>query len=571
VSTARQSLRALIVEDSDDDAMLLVHELRRGHFAPQYHRVETKSALRQALQESWDIVFSDFSMPTMSGLDALQIVRELDQDIPFVFVSGTIGEGVAVEAMRNGAQDYIMKSSMMRLGPVVMRELDEARSRRLRHQAERKLYYLAHFDELTGLPNRAELMLELTAAISAASVSGHRVAMVFLDIDKFKTFNDSLGYEAGNLLLIEAANRLRNCLGNPVVIARLAADEFAILLNDVSSRQEVTEKARQIEKAFSEPFQVCGCTLYVGASVGLSLYPDDADSGEGLLRNADIATYRVKREGGNNYRFYSPDMAVNLDERLALDHAMRQALEKQEFLLHYQPQVYLTSGRLSGVEVLIRWNRGQQGVVPPRQFIPLAEDTGFIQELGAWIIREACAQARRWLDAGHEPMQMVINLSARQFFQRDLANIVSSALRKFALPPDMLELEITETAMIQDPNRALESLQTLQELGVKVSLDDFGTGYSSLSHLTTFKVDSLKVDRSFMMGIPNDLDAMTITAAVIVMASRLGIKVVAEGVETSEQREFLVSEGCQLAQGYLMGRPMTAEQFDVWLSACKTP
>ncbi len=370
-----KSLRVLLVEDSEDDVLLLLNELKKASFTPSWRRVDTKGGLQDALRSEWDIIFCDYSMPTMNGIQALMIVRQNNPDIPFIFVSGTIGEEQAVEAMRTGAQDYIMKGNLRRLIPAVQRELSEASERRMRRQAEGKLHFLAHYDELTGLPNRNQFLLHLDNGLEHAKSSGQLIAVAHVDLDQFKTTNDSLGYEAGNLLLKKTAERLKKCIDSSCIIARIAADEFTILLPDMKTRDAISVVMGDIQKAMAEPFDIHGCMLYIGASIGLSLYPDDADSVNGLMRNADIATCRVKNEGGKHFRFYAADMAVRLDERLDLDYAMRQALPRQEFVLHYQPQVDIETGLISALEVLVRWDREHKTMVPPYEFIPLAEET----------------------------------------------------------------------------------------------------------------------------------------------------------------------------------------------------
>lgn len=564
MATDSKSIRALLIEDSKDDVLLLINELKRGNLQPSYSCVDTHGALHEALQNEWDIVFCDYSMPTLNGMQALAIVRQHSRDVPFIFVSGTIGEEQAVDAMRIGAQDYIMKGNLKRLVPAVRRELEDASDRKMRRQAEGRLHFLAHYDELTGLPNRNQFLLELNSAIKDATDSGQLIAVAYLDLDHFKTTNNSLGYDAGNLLLQMAAERLKDCVDSSCIIARLGADEFTILLRDAGSREEVSQVMSEIQQAMAEPFDIHGCILYIGVSIGLALCPEDAIHANTIMRNADIAKCRVKREGGKHFRFYTADMAVRLDERLELDHAMRQALPRQEFLLHYQPQVETATGLISAVEVLVRWNRDHKTMIAPCQFIPLAEETGFILPLGEWILRQACIQAQQWHSLGF-PLRIAVNVSARQFYQDDLIPMVKAVLDEYSLKPDFLEVEITESAIIQDAKRALNSLDQLQDLGVKVALDDFGTGYSSLTHLKDFKVDTLKIDRSFVMGIPFDKDAMAITAAVIAMAAKLGIRVVAEGVETREQYEFLKAEGCEFVQGYFLGRPVSAAQTSLLL------
>lgn len=553
-------INALIIEDSEDDALLLLNTLKRANFIPAFHRVDTPEQLGKSLEKEWDIIFCDYSMPRMTGTQALKIVRAVNHEVPFIFVSGTIGEDVAVEAMRNGAQDYIVKGSLARLPPAVERELKESANKKKHSEMKRRLHFLSHRDGLTGLPNRTELVTTVSSAVTQVEGQNQMLALILINVDRFKTVNEVLGYEAGNLLLKAIAERLDNLVLAPHMLARLTADEFSILLRGIETKDGVAGQVEAIRKAFEAPFLVHDWNLYFTASIGISIFPEDAGCTEEMLRNADLAIHRVKREGGNYSRFYSAELAVRLEDRLSLDHAMRQGLSNKEFVLHYQPQVDLNTGLMAGVEALIRWQRGDQSLVAPDRFIPLAEETGFIEMLGAWVLEEACAQARCWIDAGCSPLRMAVNLSARQFYDPKLPNLISSLLQRFRLEPSTLELEITESAIIHDLSRASAMLSALKEIGVKVALDDFGTGYSSLSQLKTFRVDFLKIDRSFIFDIPGNPDSTTISAALIAMVSKLGIKVVAEGVETEEQLKFLRDEGCDYVQGYYLGRPVPASE-----------
>ncbi|GAA0368041.1 hypothetical protein GCM10009092_35390 [Bowmanella denitrificans] len=559
-------ITALVVEDVEDDMLLLLQELRRGGYRLQCERVDTPEALRKQLtSRKWDIVFCDYSMPQMNGRQALDIVRSIDLDVPFIFVSGSIGEDIAVEAMRTGAQDYIMKHNLKRLTPAVCRELDDAKARHERRAAELRLQFLTHYDQLTQLPNRVLFQSKLSESLQLCEAIQAMTAVVCVNLDKFKNINDSLGYDAGDLVLQEVACRLKNVLSPPSVVARFSADEFFILLPNIGSRQAVVKLMENILYSLERPFNLQGCRLYLNASVGMTLSPQDGNDAQTLLRNADIATCRVKDKGGKNYGMYTPDMTVRLEELMELEQAMRRALHNQEFQLYYQPQVSLRDNKLIGVEALIRWHRPAQGMVSPGDFIPLAEETGLIIPLGEWVLRQACIQACRWKQAGHPAFRVAVNISPLQFRQQALAEQVLTLLQEYELEPSWLELEITESVIMQDTAAALTTLNRLKQHQVHVSLDDFGTGYSSLSYLKHFKVDMIKVDQAFVKDVSQDQDDATIISAIIAMAGKLGMKVIAEGVETQHQYDFLREEGCDYIQGYLIGRPMPAEQFDAWL------
>lgn len=561
----KKPLRALIVEDVETDALLLLNAIKRGGYKVQSQVVETKVALLDSLALEWDIIFCDFSMPTMTGLEALKIVRKHDESVPFIFVSATIGEDVAVEAMRNGAQDYIMKDNLKRLLPAIQRELDDFQSRKARKIAEQRLHFLTRHDSLTGLPNRFCLMEELEKAIEDRPDEEALVAIIYLDLDRFKTINDSLGYEAGNQMLKKIAERLLNCVGKRGIAARLAADEFAILLTSMRSVSEVGNFAQTVFYTLQIPFTIYGFQMFYSASVGVAVYPQDAHTPSELLGNADIATYRSKNENAKGYKFYTPDMSVQLEERLNLERSMRLALQNEEYSLHYQPQQELQSGKIVGLEALIRWNHPDKGLISPANFIPLAEETGFIMRIGEWVLREACRQLKSWQQQFTQPLRVAVNISARQFHDEGLPGLIKQVIEEFALDPKCLEIEITESTFIRDIGSAVAMLKKIKKLGVKVALDDFGTGFSSLSYLKSFKTDYLKIDQSFIREVTENKDDMEIVSAIIAMAGKLSLKTIAEGVETEAQYNFLKAQGCDMVQGYFLGRPVPAEQIPALL------
>lgn len=559
----KRSLRSLIIEDSEDDAALLVGVLRRNGFDVSYERVDTMSALVSALDEDWDIIFSDHAMPTMNGMEALAKVREVNKDVPFIFVSATIGEDAAVESMRTGAQDYIMKDNLKRLIPAVRRELHDSQTRKGRREAEQRLHYLAHFDSLTGLPNRFFFIENLKLAIEQKK--SKLIAVLYIDLDRFKTINDSLGYEAGNLLLKEVAKRLRQCVPERGSVARLAADEFALSYTQAERRSQVASFVQRVFDILETPYFIRGCSLYFSSSIGVAVFPDDQLSAEGLLGNADIATYRKKDEGGKGFQFYTPVMSVQLEERLGLERNMRVGFEKKEFSLHYQPQQEVSTGKIVGVEALLRWNSAEFGAVSPATFIPLAEETGFVLPLSTWVLQRACQQVKRWHNRGFSEMRVAVNISARQFHENNLVEMVSEILAEHDLPPSSLEIEITETTIIRDVNKAIDVLNRLQRLGVKVALDDFGTGYSSLSYLNSFKTDYLKIDQSFIRTLSHDHGSQAIVNAIIAMAEKLSIKTIAEGVENQVQYELLRQAGCDIIQGYHIAKPASEDVIEKML------
>ena len=561
METIRQAgipLNSLIIDDSTDDVSLVVRHLERGGYALTYRRVDSAPALISALEErQWDIVFGDYTIPGFSGTQALALIRERGLDMPFIFVSGTIGEDIAVAMMHAGAQDYIMKGNLARLLPAVQRELRDAATRRERKEAQDRISYLAHHDVLTGLANRALFVERLADAVSRARTRQTQVGVAFIDIDRFKNVNDSLGHAAGDQLLKAVADRLQQCMRRDDIVARLSGDEFTVLLADVGSREVAERVARKILKAFAMPLRMRGRDLYVSASIGVALFPQDAGDAESLVSHADIAMYRAKELGRNNFQFYTLDMVTNVSEKLSVENALRFAIERDELLLHYQPIVDFNSGAAVGAEALIRWQRPEQGLIEPARFIGIAEESALILSIGRWVLQTACAQASAWTDGE----RISINLSPRQFRDRKLADSILEILHELALPPERLELEITESVLMQDLDTTRAILNKLRANGVSLALDDFGTGYSSLSYLKRFPVDRLKIDRSFIKDIVADADAAAIVHAIIAMAHRLKINVVAEGVETEAQYTLLRAAECDFAQGFYLGKPLPVAAF----------
>lgn len=558
-TVVKRPLRSLVVEDQEDDAMLLLNLLRRNGFNVMHERVDTIPALEDALLRQWDIVFSDHSMPSMNGMQALRLVRKLNPDVPFIFVSGTIGEDVAVEAMRTGAQDYIMKDNLARLVPAVRRELHDALVRKERRKAEQRLQFLARYDQLTGLPNRFHFLEYLAGAMNRNTDSAKLLGVIYIDLDRFKTINDSLGYEAGNLLLQEVGKRLKKCMDETGLVARMATDEFALVGEDFSNRGQIQAWVQKTVQCLDEPYLIRNCSMYFSASIGVAVYPEDATEAAELLGKADIATYRTKADGGRGYQFFEPTMAVHLEERLALERNMRLGMERGEFYLQYQPQMELTSGRIVGMEALIRWNSAERGLISPASFIPLAEETGFILPLSEWVMNQVCRQIQSWRAAKLPPIRVAVNVSARQFHDESLPGLIAQLLADYGILPDYLELEITESTIIRDSTKAIKILEEIKSLGIKVALDDFGTGYSSLAYLKTFKTDYLKIDQSFIRELTEDKGSQAIVSAITAMAEKLSLKTIAEGVETQAQFDLLKQQGCDMVQGYFIGRPTNAE------------
>ncbi|WP_271751326.1 putative bifunctional diguanylate cyclase/phosphodiesterase [Cohnella sp. JJ-181] len=429
-----------------------------------------------------------------------------------------------------------------------------------RKQAEWQMNYMAHHDELTGLPNRRLFEQQLVKAIAEQQQDGQSAAVLFLDIDRFKLVNDSQGHDVGDLLLRSVADRLSDAVKNAGIVARLGGDEFSVLLTGGIAREEAQAIAARINRELDIPFSLRGKDVHITASIGIALFPEDGDSLISLMKNADTAMYSAKDNGKNTFNFYDLSMNDSLFERVQLENELRKALDRGEFFLVYQPQVELATGKVVGVEALIRWQHSSKGLVSPAEFIPLAEETGMIVPIGEWALRTACVLARRWSHTKVGPLRMSVNLSSRQFLSPDFAESVERVVRETGMPPELLDLEITES-MTMDVNRSIETLNQLKTLGVSISIDDFGTGYSSLSYLKSFPVDRLKIDQSFVRQMQSDTNDRSIVATIISLAHNLNLHVVAEGVETASQSEFLAQQGCDEMQGYYISKPLKA--FDV--------
>lgn len=443
-------------------------------------------------------------------------------------------------------------------------------------QAEQRLELLANFDTLTGLPNRALFRDRLTQAMHRAARNERLVALMFMDLDRFKNVNDSLGHEAGDHLLIEVAERLRGVLRDSdtlvrgqqmenATVSRLGGDEFTVILEDMRHVDHAAAIAQKILNTFDTPFHLEGCDLYMTASVGIAIYPFDDENIDEIIKHADSAMYHAKQMGRNNFQFYGEHLNAQAHERLVLETALRQALEHNEFVLHYQAKQDLQNNQITGAEALVRWQHPQRGLIPPLEFIPLLEENGLIVPVGEWVIRAACTQAVRWQAMGFPSMVVAVNLSPRQFRQKDFVGRVKKILDETGLAPHYLELEITEGLLMDNSEINFAILSDLKNLGVSIAIDDFGTGYSSLSYLKRFPINVLKIDRAFVNDISANPDDAAIVNAVIALGKSMHMSIVAEGVETQVQLNYLREMGCHVAQGFLISKPLAVEAFETWL------
>ena len=679
-------LRILLIEDSLEDTELTVRELKRGGLEFDWRRVDTELALARACSEfEPTMVLSDYAMPGFDGLSALRLVRELRSEVPFIFVSGTIGEETAIQSLRSGANDYILKSNLSRLPTAVKRALRDAaegaqrleteEALRLRDRAveasvnpvlivsatdpampivyvnhafeqvtgysrdemlgqncrllqgtdrnqpelekirraiaeqkdgrallrnyrkdgslfwnmlyvtpvrdprsnqvthfvgvqhditeikryQEELEHQANHDALTGLANRNLLRDRLEQGLRVAHRYGRACTVAFIDLDNFKLINDSLGHDIGDQVLKIVGERLAACIREGDTVARLGGDEFVLLVTEHGRDSGRLRVAQRVIVAISQPFAIEQREFKVTCSIGIASFPQDGTDADTLLRNADTAMYRAKDLGRNTFQLYSSEMNANLDERLTLETDLWNALERNEFALYYQPKIDLSTRQIVGLEALLRWHHPTKGTILPERFIPIAEESSLIVEIGNWAIREACSQNRDWQNAGCREMPIAVNVSGRQL-HNGLAAVVRAALVSADLSPHCLEIELTESAVMSNTEAAIEALSLLREMGVRISLDDFGTGYSSLSYLKRLPVTGLKIDQSFVRDLASDPDDAAIVRAIIVVAQELTLDVTAEGVETAEQVEFLENHGCGRAQGYYFARPLPADE-----------
>jgi diguanylate cyclase (GGDEF)-like protein/PAS domain S-box-containing protein len=528
---------------------------------PQGIVVDANATLGHLLGESVEKLIGQ-PLASLGLFDATIFLEDLRRDMNTLDASMESPPHFLVTEYRCGATSIwlelsyrVAKVEHVCYGVLVGRDFTEHKV------AQDRIKFLVHHDVLTGLPNVLLVQDRLQQAISLADRNHEKLALMVVDLDRFKTVNDTLGHRVGDQVLIAAANRLRECLQDTDTLCRQGGDEFLILLPNLDDPDARVIFLSKLMLGFLTPFRVDEKELTMTVSVGVSMYPDDGADFDTMLKKADMAMYRAKHDGGNTYRFFNQEMNEEAQERLVMHVGLRQALEKGEFVLHYQPQIELAGGRLVGVEALIRWNHPELGLVPPARFIPAAEENGLIVPMGAWVLHEACRQAVQFQNAGLSGLIVAVNLSALQFKRGDIAQSVRLALEESGLAPELLELELTESILIGDTERVLSTVMGLKEMGVKLSIDDFGTGYSSLAYLKRFKVDKLKIDQSFIRDLAQDVEDEAIVRAVIQMAHSLGLQTVAEGVETKEVLDRLRLYHCDEIQGYFISRPIPATEF----------
>jgi len=677
-----KSLKVLFIEDSEDDVELITAELARGGFDPEPRRVETAEEMQDALQEPWHLIICDYRLPRFSAEDALARLKQSDQDIPFIIVSGAVQAEDTVALLKQGAHDFMDKHATARLLPAVERELREKEIRCRRRQAEERVRILsraveqspvsvvitdpegrieyvnprfeqlsgydsdevigrnldftlpdedsakalselwstvsggrewsgefcsrrrdgqplweqvsvspltdtdgrithhvvikeditvrrgyeeqllrqAHYDPLTGLANRVLMLDRLNIALESADRNDHKCALLVIDLDRFKNVNDSLGHSMGDNLLKESASRLSGCIGGGDTLARLGGDEFVVILPKVASARDAQQAANKIVEQFKHPFTIIGRQYWITASVGIALYPDDAKNPHLMLRNADLAMYKAKELGRNQYHFFTEDINQRLLKRLELEERVRKILERKELTLHYQPIYSLQGGFVTGLEALVRWRQPDGSIWAPNRFVPLAEEIGMIQAIDNWVLKTALRSIAPWLSRSEGRLRLALNISSQQLQMPDFHQYVNEQLTANGVAPQQLELELTERLLIDNSERTQQNIQMLCEMGVRMSIDDFGTGYSSLGYLQNYPFHTLKIDRSFVSNIGLNTHTTRLIDTIITMGHGLGMELVAEGIESEQERQFLSKHGCDQGQGYLFSRPLPLER-----------
>ncbi len=531
-----------------------------------------------------DLILCDVMMPGLDGYGVLRAIRQdaLMASIPFIFLTAKAAKADFRQGMELGADDYITKpfTRAELLGAITSRLKKQATLETLYNselqQAKAEINYLIHHDSLTHLPNQLSLR-EQFKQVQSQDISNEKLVTVLsLDLDRFNQINDNLGQAVADVLLKAVAERIKTCVGSLGIVARLNTTQFAIILafaqQDACSTQykrEVCNLAQTLLNSLSQTFELANQELFITASIGIALYPRDGTEIEQLLNHANTALTQAKQHGGNQYQFYSTAFNIGSSDRLALQSSLRHALERQELLLYYQPQVNLKTGQIVGAEALVRWQHPERGLISPDKFIPIAEETGLIVPIGEWVLKTACQQTKVWQNAGFSHLRIAVNLSSRQFSQIDLRHQLVAILMETGLDPKYIELELTESMLVHNTEVAIRRLNALKSLGVEIAIDDFGTGYSSLSYLQQFPFDILKIDRCFIQNITDNPNKAAITKAIIEMAKTLNLKLMAEGVETEAELSFVCQNHCDGMQGYLFSRPLPSHDFEQLLKKNK--
>ncbi len=552
----KDKTHVLLVEDNATDAYILedlLSNIPGSHFDIT-HVTALSEAQAACESRQPDVILLDLSLPDAHGLSTIKELKTVASESPIVVMTGSQDSDTIDLAVQAGAQDLLHKGEYNSkfLGKTIRYAIE-------RKQSELELKHLAHFDPLTGIANRVLFIDNMTRALSHAKRHNERLSLMFIDLDDFKNINDTLGHEAGDALLVQVADRLNETIRECDTIARLGGDEFAIILEDISTVYNVDVIAKKILQTLTEPFLLQGQEMYVGASIGVAMFPEAGNDTNTLLKHADIAMYRAKKEGKNNYKIFTESLDSNALARIQMERDLQNALANNEFELHYQPLYDVKSGEIHSAEALLRWRHPERTeLIPPVEFISILEETGLITAVGEWVMRTACEQCKQWHKEGMTGFSVAVNVSPRQLQQREPVEWIARALWETGLDGRYLNVELTEDILLDNPDKAKENIKRIREMGVSVSIDDFGTGYSSLSYLMNYEMDVLKIDRSFLNTLETNKATPVILKAIVQMAHGLNLKVVAEGVEREEQLTFLEKQGCDILQGYLFSPPIEA-------------
>ncbi|WP_042458869.1 two-component system response regulator [Neobacillus dielmonensis] len=585
-----EKVNILLVDDRVENLLALEAIIERENYQ-LIKAFSGEEALKYLLKYDFATILLDVQMPGMDGFETAKLIksREKSKNIPIIFITANNMDSQHIfKGYFVGAMDYILKPfdpyilkakvegfvDIYRTNQKLMEQTESLMKKTVElervnqhlNQSQELITYMAYHDGLTGLPNRRMFHDQVNQLIAEGKAKNHNLALLYMDMDHFKYINDSLGHLLGDQLLQEIAKRLKKCSNNEYFTARLGGDEFVMLLPN-TSEQRVVEITGGILSAFQESFHLDAYELHVTTSIGISVFPFDGEDEITLMKNADAALYRSKEQGKNKYQFFHAGMNPNSYKKFTLQNDLRKAVEKKELRLVYQPRIDGKTGAITSVEALLRWNHPRLGMVSPLEFIPLAEETGLILEIGEWVLRTACRQNKAWQDAGMIPIRMAVNFSAKQFLQKELVGVIERILMEVGLSPEWLEIEITETCIMRNVEMVTTVLEEIKRKGIKISLDDFGTGYSSLNYLRKFPLHTLKIDKSFIQDLSNrEKEAAALVAAIVSLAGSLNMTVVAEGVETEEQLTILKQLKCEEMQGYLYSPPVEPEVMEKLLT-----
>ena len=564
------SLNLLLLEDSPADAELMIEVLRESGFDPTFRRVESKDAYLRELDQPPDFILSDYSMPQFTARDALRLMKERGLDLPFIIVSGCMGEEMAVECMKAGAADYLLKDRLGRLGHAVMQALERKQLIEEKRQAEQRLFLETFHDSLTGLPNRALFMDRLERVfLQTRRQPGQMFALLHVNLDGFKMVHSGLGPSPADRLLIEVSQRILRRVRSADTVARMEGDAFTLLIDNLKAIGNATRVADRIQQEFATSFVTEEGEIFLTPCIGIACSHAGYESGEHLLRDATAAMLQAKASGRAGFVIFDKTMHQQAMARLKIEGDLRQALDRKEFRLVYQPIVDLNEGRVTGFESLLRWQHPESGLTSPDAFLSIAMELGLMKSIGEWTLVEACRQLKVWQEQfpRARPLTVSVNFSIAQFAQDHLTPVIQKALERSGIDPSSLKLEITESEMMKNPEAAIKVLDEIKAQKIDTCLDDFGTGYSSLSHLQQLAIRFLKIDQSFVRRLGTEDDALAIVKTIITLAHQLGRQVIAEGVETAEHLVILRSLGCEYGQGYFFAKPLAPEEVDTLLAS----